>query len=144
MKEKIFQFREKRKAVRLRNLTVIKRSNKIVQALNLPRVLNLNPRSIYNKIEEFKTFVKEEEVDLICMSESWEREELTLNEVIKLNDYSIISNVFQRKGQGGRPAIIANTKKFHVENLTQTVIDIPWGVEAVWAVLTPKNVTNAS
>ena len=144
MKEKIFQFREKRKAVRLRNLTVIKRSNKIVQALNLPRVLNLNPRSIYNKIEEFKTFVKEEEVDLICMSESWEREELTLNEVIKLNDYSIISNVFQRKGQGGRPAIIANTKKIHVENLTQTVIDIPWGVEAVWAVLTPKNVTNAS
>ena len=36
--------------------------------------------------------MKEEEVDLICLSESWEREELTLKEVIKINDYSIISN----------------------------------------------------
>ena len=56
----------------MKNLTVIKRSNKIVEALNLPKVLNLNPRSIYNKIEEFVTFVTEENVDLICMSESWE------------------------------------------------------------------------
>ena len=31
-----------------------------------------------------------------------------------------------------------------MENLTQTTIEIPWGVEAVWAVLTPKNVSNAS
>ena len=78
------------------------------------------------------------------MSESWEREELTLNEVIKLDDHVIISNVHQRKGVGGRPAIIANTKKYNVENLTQSTVPIPWGVEAVWAVLTPRNVTNAS
>ena len=78
------------------------------------------------------------------MSESWEREELTLNEVIKLDDHVIISNVHQRKGVGGRPAIIANTKKYNVENLTQSTVPIPWGVEAVWAVLKPRNVTNAS
>ena len=146
LKEKIFHFRElrKRKKLRMKNLTVIKRSNKLFEALNLPSVLNLNPRSIYNKIEEFVTFVKEKEVDLVCMSESWERENLTLKEVIKIDDYSIISNVFQRKGKGGRPAIIANSKKFQVENLTQTTIEIRWGVEAVWAVLTPKNVSNAS
>ena len=83
-------------------------------------------------------------MDLICMSESWEREELTLNEVIQIDDYKVISNVHQRKGTGGRPAIIANSRKFNVENLTQTSIEIPWGVEAVWAILTPKNVTNAS
>ena len=127
LKEKIFHFRElrKRKKLRMKNLTVIKRSNKLFEALNLPSVLNLNPRSIYNKIEEFVTFVKEKEVDLVCMSESWERENLTLKEVIKIDDYSIISNVFQRKGKGGRPAIIANSKKFQVENLTQTTIEIP-------------------
>ena len=51
---------------------------------------------------------------------------------------SVMSNLFQRKGKGGRPAIIANSKNFTVENLTQTVIPIPWGVEAVWAVLTPR------
>ena len=122
----------------------MKRSNNVFQALNLPAVLNLNPRSIYNKINEFVTFVDEEEIDLVCMSESWEREHITLKEVIKIEDFEVISNVFQRKGKGGRPAIIVNSKKYHVENLTQSVVSIPWGVEVVWAVLTPKNVSNAS
>ena len=146
MREKISKFREKRKSakIRFKNLHVIRRSNKVGQALNLPNVLNLNPRSIYNKIDEFTTFVTEEEIDLVCLSESWERESLTLDKVIKLDNYTIISNVFQRKGKGGRPAIIANNKNFIIENLTQTVISIPWGVEAVWAVLTPKNVSSES
>ena len=109
-----------------------------------PKVLNLNPRSIYNKKKEFVTFVNEEQVDLVCISESWERENLTLDEVIKIPDYTVISNVFQRNGQGGRPAIVANNKKFTVENLTQNEIEIPWGVEAVWAALSPKNVNNGS
>ena len=83
LKEKIAKFREDRnKKLDLNNLVVIKRSNKIFQAMSLPKVLNLNPRSIYNKADEFMTFVKEESVDLICMSESWEREELPLDQVI--------------------------------------------------------------
>jgi hypothetical protein len=71
MKSKILKFKEERmrKKVKLNNLIVIKRYN-----LDLPRVLHLNPQSIYNKLDEFKTFVKEEDVYLICMSESWERE----------------------------------------------------------------------
>jgi hypothetical protein len=64
--------------------------------------------------------------------------------LIKIEDFKVISNVFQRKGKGGRPAIIVNSKKYHIENLTQNVISIPWGVEVVWAVLTPKNVNNSS
>ena len=110
----------------------------------MPKVLNLNPRSIYNKAEEFSTFVKEEDVDVTCISESWEREDFSLHELIKLDDVEIVSNVHQRKGTGGRPAIIVNKNKFCVENLTNTTVNIPWGVEVVWAVLTPKNVTNAS
>ena len=146
MKEKIKYFREerKRRQIKFKNLITVKRSDKIFQAFNLPKVLNLNPRSIYNKLEEFVTFVQEEEIDLTCISESWEREEKTLDEVIKLDDFKIISNVFQRNGSGGRPAIIVNEKKYIVEDLTQSVVSIPWGVEAVWAVLTPRNVTNAS
>ena len=146
MSEKIKVFRDERRKrqYKFQNLITVQRSDRIFQALNLPKVLNLNPRSIYNKLEEFVTFVQEEEVDLICMSESWEREELTLNEVIKLDDHVIISNVHQRKGVGGRPAIIENTKKYNVEKLTQSTVPIPWGEEAVWAVLTPRNVTNAS
>ena len=113
------------------------------QALDLPVVLNVNPRSVYNKISQFQTFVLQHEIDVVCMSESWEREELTLEEVIKLDNYEIISNVHQRKGVGGRPAIIANNKKYHVRNITKT-LNIPWGVEAVWCMITPKNLSNSS
>ena len=99
---------------------------------------------MYNKIDEFHTFVKEEEVDLLLMSESWEREYLTLNQIIKLEDHTVISNVSQRKGKGGRPAIIVNHTKYQVQNITNTIVQIPWGVEAVWCVLTPHNVSHDS
>ena len=107
-------------------------------------MLSLNPRSIYNKKNEFETFVKEEQVEVVCMSESWERENNPLEHLIDLEDFKIISNVHQRRGVGGRPAIFVNEKIFEVTNLTNTEVSIPWGVEIVWAVLTPKKVTNAS
>ena len=64
---------------------------KIEQSINLPKVMNLNPRSIYNKIDEFVTFVKEEDIDLVFMSESHERayptkmgKNQTLKEIIQI------------------------------------------------------------
>ena len=122
----------------------IKENNKLYQALNLPILCNMNPRSVYNKVDEFHEFVNEEEIDLLFMSESWERDYLTLDEIIKLDDHVVVSNVSQRKGKGGRPAIIANKNKFDIQNVTNTLIQIPWGVEAVWCVLTPKNVQQNS
>ena len=144
LKEKIKKHRENRKKAKnnYKNLKVIKPTKKVVEALALPKVLNLNPRSIYNKRNEFETFVKEEAIQLICMSESWEREEESLENVIEIEGYKVLSNVHQRKGKGGRPAIIVNTQKYEVENLTNTIINIPWGIEIVWAVLTPKNNQN--
>ena len=94
-----------------KNNITIKRSNKLLQALNLPVVLNVNPRSVYNKISEFHTLVTEHQIDLICMSESWERANLTLNQIIQLEDHCVISNVHQQRGIGGRTAIIVNNKK---------------------------------
>ena len=81
----------------------------------------MNPRSVYNKVNEFHEFVSEEEIDLLFMSESWERDYLTLDEIIKLEDHVVVSNVSQRKGKGGRPAIIANKNKFDVQNVTNTL-----------------------
>ena len=117
------------------------KSSKIVQSLNLPVICNMNPRSAYNKIDELHEFVKEEQVDLLFLSESWERENMTLKEIITLEDHEVISNVGQRSGIGGRPAIIANKVKFDVQDLTNKLIQIPWGVEAEWCILTPKNMT---
>ena len=58
-KQKIEMFREQRrkKQILFQNIKVIKRSEKIFQALKLPKVLNVNPRSLYNKKNEFCTFI---------------------------------------------------------------------------------------
>ena len=133
-----------RNNVRQKNIKTIKRSNKQLEALLLPTVININPRSVYNKLEEFHTLVQDLDADLVCMSESWERENQTLEQVIKLDNYQIISNVHQRTGKGGRPAIFVNEGKYHVQNLTNTMISIPYGVEVTWALLTPKQVSPTS
>ena len=112
--------------------------------MDLPTIINLNPRSVYNKIDEFHALVEEEDVDIVFMSESWERENKTLHEIIHLEDHIIISNVNQRKEVGGRPALIVKSKNYLVQDLTNSVIQIPWGVEVVWALITPKNVQNDS
>ena len=116
----------------------------MTQALNLPTICNLNPRSIYNKTDQFRTLVLQEEIDLIFVSESWERTNLSLENVLNMEDYSVISSVSQRNGLGGRPAIIANKRKFNVENVTNSLVQVPWGVEAAWSIVSPKLISQDS
>ena len=52
-------------------------------------MLNINPRSLYNKKEEFITLVDEEEIDVGCISETWERKKLPLDKLIKIDGYEI-------------------------------------------------------
>ena len=97
-----------------RNVKIVKRNNKLIEALALPIIANKNPRSVYNKADEFHTFVEEEDVDILFLSESLEREGLELDQIIHLEDHEVISNVHQRTGKGGRPALSVNKKKYHV------------------------------
>ena len=105
---------------------------------------NINPRSLYNKRKEFHTFIEQMEIDVAFISETWENENETLQDIINIENFQVISNVYQRKGRAGRPALVVNTEKYICENLTNSVIQVPWGVEAVWAVLTPKNISQNS
>ena len=116
----------------------------MIEALDLPIIINLNPRSVYNKIEEFHALMEEEYIDIAFMSESWERESKTLHDIIRLENYRIISNVHQRKEVGGRPALIIKNNNYIVLGLTQSVLQVPWDVEVVWPLITPKNVQNNS
>ena len=104
-----------------------------------PVVVNINPRSLNEKITELKIFIEQMGVDLAFLSETWEREYLPLDKIFKMDRFKILSNVHQRKERGGRPAIIVNSEKFIVQNLTNTELQVKWGVEAVWCLLTPKN-----
>ena len=59
------------------------------------------------------------------------KNEDSIEKLLDLNEYTVVSIFFQRVGRGGRPLVIANNTKYIVENLTNTVVDIPWGIEAV-------------
>ena len=78
------------------------------------------------------------------LSETWERQNKTLSKIINLEDYAVISNVNQRDVVGGRPALVVNNKKFNVSNITNTLVPVMWGVEAVWAIVSPKKINQAS
>ena len=67
-----------------------------MEALQLPVIANINPRSVYNKVNQLKTFIEHEDVDLVFLSESWERENETLDQLINLDSHTVVSNVYQR------------------------------------------------
>ena len=110
--------------------------------------MNIKPRSAYNCPENLALLIKEEQIDVAFLSESWERQDFTLEELLGdlLEDYQILSNPHARVlgRTGGRPAIIIAKDKYHIKNLTNTVIQIAWRVEATWGLITPKNVTHSS
>ena len=110
--------------------------------------MNINPRSVYNKPEELQALIIEEEVDCTFLSESWERHDFTLEELLSnlQENYLIISNPYARNASrtGGRPAIIIRKDKYKIKNLTNTVVNIPWKIEATWAAITPNNISHSS
>ena len=122
----------------------IKRSNKVLEATNLPVIMLLNPRSIYNKCDEFWTMMDQLSVDVCAISESWDRDTLPLEDLLKNEGYRIIKNVVQRNKKGGKPALVIKEEKFHIKQLCPDVITVPVGLEAVWALVTPKNITPSS
>ena len=93
---------------------------------------------MYNKIDEFHDMMEQYQVDLCVMSESWERENLKLRDIIHLENFEIVTNVVQRSGTGGKPAIIVNGDKYFIKRLCPDPITVPIGVEIVWCLLTPK------
>ena len=129
---------ERRKPVR----HTVKRNNVILESINLPTIMNINPRSIYNKCDEFSQLIEQYDCDIICMSESWDRANLPLDQLLKLDNYEIISNVQQREFKGGKPAILVNTQKYIVKRICPDPITVPVGVEAVWCLVTPRKTTS--
>ena len=116
----------------------LKRNNTVLQAIDLPIVMNINPRSIYNKADEFKILLEQYEADVVTISESWERDNFSLEQLLQLENYRVITNVKQREFKGGKPFILINDEKYHIKELCSEPITVPIGVEAVWALLTFK------
>ena len=120
-----------------------KRKMKVLQASTLPLIGVLNARSLYNKCENFKILLKELGVEAAIISETWEREEISLETLLGLNNYKVHSykreKVKAKKQPGGGCAIVYNENRFKATKLD---VFVPRGVEACWLMLKPLNKTD--
>ena len=73
------------------------------------------------------------------LSETWDRVTQPLENLINLENYRVITSPNPRNFRGGKPALVINEEKFHIKPLNPEPITVPDGVEAVWALITPKN-----
>ena len=97
------------------------RKLRVLKASSLPLVTLMNARSVYNKADNFKQFMNELGIEVGIISETWEREDLSLEDLLKMNNYQIHSykrpKVKARKQPGGGSAIVYNEQRFKVQKL---------------------------
>ena len=61
-----------------------RKSSKVENAASLPFVSLLNARSLYQKKDNFKKFINEFGLEIIMVSETWERENESLESLLQL------------------------------------------------------------
>ena len=111
------------------------------QSPPLPLCMMLNARSLYNKSDCFKNLLYQIGPDLTIISETWERQKLSLNDLLSSEQFKVISHKRQavnNRQPGGGCAIVYNDKRFVVSNIE---LMLPEGVEACWALFSPLNIT---
>ena len=79
--------------------------------------MNINPRSVYGKQDEFSLLLEQYNAGVVCVSESFERENLPLQELLELENYEIISMVKRRDFKGGNPAILINKNEYIIKKI---------------------------
>ena len=112
----------------------------ILKATSLPLICALNARSLYNKSKNFKTFLTELGVEVAIVSETWERDEQSLKQLLNTENLKVESycrpKVIANRQPGGGCAIVYNENRF---TALPQYISVPKGVEACWLVLKPKD-----
>ena len=121
----------------------LRRDNKAIQALTLPKLSNYNMRSLFGKILNFSEDMNERLTDLSFLTEIWEKKEnkkhqFRLEEMFELGGIKYISTPRPGAQRGGGAAIAVRTKNYIISKLN---IPIPKTVEVVWGLLKPKIIT---
>ena len=88
--------------------------------------------------------MEEENIDVAFLSETWEREYKPLTEILQIPSHTRLGNVYQRKGAGGRTALVINHDKYNITKPVESHVTVPWGVEVTTAMIAPKQTTSDS
>ena len=121
----------------------LKRNNKSIQALTLPKIANYNMRALFGKIDNFSEDMNERAIDCSFLTEIWEKKEnkkhqFKLEKLLEMGEIKYISTPRPGAQRGGGAAIAVRTKDFFISKLN---IPIPKSVEVVWGLLKPKIIT---
>ena len=81
-------------------MKTIRRDNKSVQALTLPRLTNYNMRSLFPKIGNFSIDMHERETDLSFLTEVWQKKENKKHQ-FKLEELLELSGIKYIRGSEG-------------------------------------------
>ena len=119
---------------------IIRRNDKRITALSLPRILNYNMRSLWSKSLSVSQDMHDREGDLLYLTEVWEKLEnkkhqYKIQELLEMKGIKYISTPRPGPKRGGGAAIAVRLEKFTVSKLN---IQIPRSVEVVWGLLRPK------
>ena len=134
----------KSRATRLQPIRkTIRRDNRCLQALTLPKVLNYNMRSIFSKLENFSEDILQREGDICFLTEVWEKQEnkkhqQKIEKMFEMSGIHYISTPRPGPKRGGGAALAVRTENF---TISKSNIPIPKSVEVVWGLIRPKIVT---
>jgi hypothetical protein len=115
----------------------------------VPLCVITNPRSAWNKIHTIRTFLQQVAPDILILSEHWGRKR-PFHAALAMEHFKVIESSrgirgIPTRGRNGAPAvsvtgggvaIVYSEENFTVEEAN---VEVPEGIEAVWALLTPKN-----
>ena len=130
---------DQRKPVR----KTIKRDNKIVEALSLPKMTLYNVRSAWSKWSNISEDMEMRDTDVSFLTEVWEKSEhkkhqKAIESMLEIKGIKYVSTPRPGARRGGGTALACSQQKFI---LTKLNIAIPAPLEACFGLVKPKNPT---
>ena len=121
----------------------IRRDNKVLQAVTLPRISSYNMRSLMPKLNSFSIDMLDRNTDLSFLTEIWQkaenkRHQFKIEELYEMKGLKYISTPRPGNRRGGGAALVVNTERFSISKLN---ISQPKSLEIVWGLMKPREVT---
>ena len=117
------------------------RSNKLVDALSMPRITLYNMRSAWSKLDNLAEDMLMRKTDLSILTEVWHmaenrKHEEAIEQMLELHGVKYVSTPRPGARRGGGTAVACSDEFFH---MTKLYIAIPKPLEAYFRLVRPKN-----
>ena len=121
----------------------VRRSNKLVDALSMPRITLYNMRSAWSKLDNLVEDMEMRKTDLSILTEVWQmaenmKHQEAIEKMLELHGVKYVSTPRPGANRGGGTAVACSEEFFHMTKLN---ITIPNPLEACFTLIRPKNPT---